>query len=226
MKDRRLRQLALDLLESQETERSRIAGELHDGIGQALAAMKFTVESGLEQINQGNIAEGQATLQRLVSMIRVTAEEIRRIQNDLQPSMLRDLGIAATLEWFCREYGKSHEGVRIEKRVTIEQEEVSAALQVTLFRLVQEAFDNIARHSKADQVFLGLEKEGGVLALTIRDDGQGFDPEEQRLYPKGKGLSGMQGRAELSGGTLVPQTEPGKGTSLTFRWPLPASRSP
>jgi signal transduction histidine kinase len=158
-------------------------------------------------------------------MIRSVAEEIRRIQNELQPSLLSDLGIAATLDWFCREFGRTHEGVRIEKRVIVEQGQIPAALQLTVFRLAQEAFANIARHGKADQVFLGLELEGGALTLTIRDNGQGFDPEEQRRHPQGKGLSGMKGRAELSGGTLVVQAAPGKGTTLAFSWLAPARRA-
>ncbi len=220
-----MRHLAQDLLEAQEAERKRIAGELHDGVGQALAAMKFTMESGLTQIAQGDSAEGQASLRKVTGMIRNVAEEIRRIQNELQPSMLRDLGIAATLDWFCREYGKTHEGVRIEKRVAVDEGQIPAALQLAVLRLVQEAFANIARHGKADQVFLGLELGGGALTLVIRDNGQGFDPEEQRRHPKGKGLSGMTGRAELSGGTLVVQAAPGKGTALSFSWPAPAKRA-
>jgi len=216
----RSRQLSIDLLTVQETERKRIAGELHDGVGQALAAAKFTVENGLQAMCRGSVMEAQATLARVVSMLRAIAEETRRIQNDLQPRMLEDLGLVETLDWFCQEHQKTYTGIRIECRVTVQEEEVPAALKATVFRIVQEAFNNIARHSKADCVQLSLSADSEGLALGIRDNGQGFVPEERGNRHSGMGLQNLKGRAELSGGAFRLDTEKGKGTALLFQWPL------
>ncbi len=217
----RSRQLSIDLLSVQETERRRIAGELHDGVGQALAAAKFAVENGLQEIGRGSIAEAQATLTRVVSMLRAIAEETRRIQNDLRPRMLEDLGLVETLAWFCQEHQKTFAGIRIEYRVTVQEEEVPAALKATVFRIVQEAFNNIASHSKADRVQLSLSSDGKSLALAIRDNGQGFEPAEPGARHRGMGLENLKGRAELSGGTFCLETGIGKGTALVFQWPFP-----
>ena len=222
----RSRQLSIDLLSVQETERRRIAGELHDGVGQALAATKFAVENGLQEMTRGNIEEARATMARVVSMLRAIAEETRRIQNDLRPRMLEDLGLVETLSWFCQEHQKTFAGIRIDCRVAIREEEVPAALKATVFRIVQEAFNNIARHSKADRVLLSLSSDSEGLALGIRDNGQGFEPEGAGARRPGMGLQNLKGRAELSGGTFRLDTGVGKGTSLLFQWPFPSQDRP
>jgi signal transduction histidine kinase len=213
------RRLSIDLLSVQEAERKRIAGELHDGVGQALAAAKFAVENGLQHMSKGNVPEAEATLARVVSILRTVSEETRRIQNDLQPRMLEDLGVVETLNWFCQEYQKTYTGIRIESSFAIREEEVPPELKATVFRIVQEAFNNIAKHSKADRVRLSFERGRQGLALTIRDNGRGFSPEEPGCRKHGMGLANMKGRAELSGGTFTIKSEPGKGTSLFFDWP-------
>jgi len=222
----RSRQLSIDLLTVQETERKRIAGELHDSVGQALAAAKFAVENSLQQVSQGRAAEAEATLARLVSMLRGIAEETRRIQNDLQPRMLEDLGLLETLDWFCQEHGKTYAGIRIECRIMVREEQVPSALKATVFRIVQESFNNISRHSKADLVQLGLSADSEGLILSIRDNGLGFEPKELGNRRSGMGLQNLKGRAELSGGTFCLDTEKGKGTALLFRWPSPPLSRP
>jgi signal transduction histidine kinase len=204
----------------QESERKRIAGELHDSVGQALAAAKFAVENGLQQMSLGSVAEAQATLARVVSMLRSVAEEAHRIQNDLRPRMLEDLGIVETLGWFCREFHQTYTGIRIDCRIGVREEQVPAGLADTVFRIVQEACNNVARHSQADQVQLDLRVDGHALVLSIRDNGQGFDPAEPGHRNGGMGLASMKGRAELSGGTFCLETRKGKGTSLVCKWPL------
>jgi signal transduction histidine kinase len=205
----------------------RLAGELHDGVGQALAATKFAVENGLQEMTRGNIAEARATIARVVSMLRAIAEETRRIQNDLQPRMLEDLGLVETLAWFCQEHQKTFAGLRIDCRVTVREEQVPAALKATVFRIVQEAFNNITRHSKADRVLVSLTAEGGNLALAIRDNGRGFEPAGPGAPRQGMGLQNLKGRAELSGGTFRLDTGMGKGTALLFQWAFPPQgRSP
>ena len=101
------------------------------------------------------------------------------------------------------------------------------SLKITLYRIIQEAFNNIAKHSKGDRVILSLENTPGGIALTIQDNGQGFDPEEARKrYRKGMGLSSMRERAELSGGTFSIESRMGKGTTLRMTWPPPVGGTP
>jgi signal transduction histidine kinase len=215
----RARQLSSDLLCAQEAERKRIAGELHDSVGQALAAAKFAVENGLQQMSRGSVGEAEATLGRVVSMLRAIAEEAHRIQNDLRPRMLEDLGIVETLGWFCREFQQTYAGIRIDCRIGVREDQVPAKLAGTVFRIVQEACNNVARHSKADRIQLDIRVDGHALVLGIRDNGQGFELVVGRKS-EGMGLSSMKGRAELSGGTFCLETGKEKGTELVCKWPL------
>ncbi len=221
------RVLSSQLLAAQETERRNIASEIHDSIGQTLAAINFGVDSVLAELRRGNSGNAITKLENMVSMIRNASDEVRRIQMDLRPSMLDDLGIAVTINWFCREFQKVYSTIQIEKRIGIEEDEVPKSLKISLYRIIQEAFNNIAKHSKGDRVIISLENTPSGIALTIEDNGQGFDPEEARKrYRKGMGLSSMRERAELSGGIFSIESGMGKGTTLRMTWPLPVGGTP
>ena len=217
----RCRLLSSELLSAQETERRNIAREIHDSLGQSLAVIKFGVEGALAQVRRGNPEEAVTALQKLMSTVQTASEEARRIQLDLRPPMLDDFGVEVTINWFCREFQKVYSTIGIDKRIEIEEEnKIPQTLGISLYRIVQEAFNNIARHSKGDHVHLSLISNHNRVELTIQDNGRGFDPEEVRKrYRRGMGLSSMKERAELSGGTLSIQSAEGKGTTLTFKWP-------
>jgi len=218
----RCRLLSSELLSAQETERRNIAREIHDSIGQTLAAIKFGVENGLEQIRRGNPGDAGARLENAISLIQNVSQDVRRIQMDLRPSILDDLGILVTINWFCREFEKTYSAIRIEKQIRTEEEEIPQFLKITLYRIIQEACNNMAKHSNGNRAVLMLESNHDGISLTIQDNGEGFDPEEVRKrYRRGMGLSSMKERAELSGGTFAIQSEKGKGTTLSFRWPPP-----
>jgi signal transduction histidine kinase len=220
----RCRVLSSQLLAAQETERRNIAGEVHDGIGQILAAIKFGTEDALDQLQRGNSDVSAAKLGNVVSMLGNASQEVRRIQMDLRPSMLDDLGILVTINWFCREFEKVYSTIRVEKRIRIEEDEVPHVLKITLYRIIQEAFNNMTKHSKGDQVVLSLERNHNGIVLMIQDNGQGFDPEEVRKrYRKGMGLTSMKERAELSGGSFAIESEQGKGAIIQVSWPLPGT---
>jgi signal transduction histidine kinase len=124
---------------------------------------------------------------RLIVPFSVTGEsveEARRMQMNLRPSTLDDLGILATLGWFCQEYQKIYSRVCIEKEIAIQENEVSTPLKVVAYRLVQEAMNNVAKHSKADLIHLSLRRMENEIELAIKDNGMGFDLEEFFL-PKG-----------------------------------------
>ena len=215
------RVLSSQLLSAQENERRNIAREIHDSIGQTLAAINFSADKVLTELRRGNLGDATKAMENMVSMLRNASEEARRIQMDLRPSILDDLGILVTINWFCREFQKAYSTIHIEKRIGIGEDEVPQFLKITLYRIIQEAFNNMAKHSKGTQVFLSLERNNNGIGLTIQDNGEGFDPEETRKrYRKGMGLSSMKERAGLSGGSLTINSSPGKGTIIRAAWPL------
>jgi PAS domain S-box-containing protein len=220
--ENRLRTLSSQLLTIQETERKRVAHELHDGIGQTLTAVKFKVEGTLQQMAKAR-SKSKEALESIIPVIQQSVEEVRRIQMDLRPSTLDDLGILATLEWFCREYQKIYSHLHIEKEISIKEDEVSTPIKTVIYRVVQEALNNIAKHSKADLIHLSLGKGEDKIQLVIQDNGQGFDLEEI-LSPdrsrRGLGLTSMRERTELSRGTFEIETNKGKGTTIRASWPI------
>jgi signal transduction histidine kinase len=133
------------------------------------------------------------------------------------------LGILATISWFCREYQKIYAGIEIEPRIEIEEREVPADLKTVLFRILQEAMNNVAKHSGAGRVRLSLRKQEGALRLVVEDDGIGFDPSRVQCADpdlRGFGLTSMKERAELTGGSLQIESKPGEGTRLQGVWPI------
>ena len=219
-----LRQLSIKVLSAQEEERKRIAGEIHDTLGACLSAIKFKVESVLQGITKTPNASIES-LGTIVPVIQEGVEECRRIQMDLRPSMLDDLGLLPTLSWFCRRFQTIYSGIRVDQEVTIEESEVPVSLKIAAFRVTQEAMNNVAKHSKANTVRLCLRKIDGRMEITVEDNGQGFDLEKV-LGPgsesRGLGLTNMRERAELSGGSFEVESTQGKGTVIRVWWPLPA----
>jgi signal transduction histidine kinase len=141
---------------------------------------------------------------------------------DLRPSSLDDLGILATINWFCREFQKIYTDIRIEKKIDIEENEVSNPLKTVIFRVLQEAMNNIAKHSKADLVRLSLNKQDANMELTIEDNGQGFDFKDVLSADgsgRGFGLASMRERTELSGGSFALESKRGEGTIIRASWP-------
>jgi len=211
----RLREISSRLLTIQEDERKRFSRELHDGLGQMLSSIKFMLAGAASPASSGSDATGLR--KDILRMVRESIEEVRRIQMDLRPPMLDDLGILATLTWFTREFFGIYPRIRCEKRFDVREEEVPGPLKTVLFRITQEALNNAAKHSRADLVVLSLTRTHEALVLEITDNGVGFDPSSPKT---GFGLIGMRERAELSGGRLAVESGPGKGTRVHARWPL------
>jgi signal transduction histidine kinase len=221
-REKRLEDLSARLLKAHEEERKRIAGELHDTIGSCLAGIKFKVEKALQEI--GKPGTGAAdSLNTIIPVVQESIEECRRIQMDLRPPILDDLGLLATLSWFCRRFQTIYSEIQIEKEVEIEEGEIPNALKTVIFRVTQEAMNNIAKHSKADLVRLSLRKLNGRIELTIHDNGQGFSPEKAialEAKKRGLGLSSMKERVNLSGGSFDIESAEGKGTVIDASWLL------
>ena len=211
----RLRHLSSQLLTVQENERKRISREIHDSIGQTLAAIKFGLENKLNQIGKGPAPPG-VSLESIISLAQNGIEESRRIQMDLRPSILDDLGILATIGWFTREFQKVYSQISVEKETNIEEKDVPNPLKIVIFRIIQEAMNNISKHSRATLIQLSLGKRGDKIELMIEDNGMGFDLETSK---RGLGLTSMRERTELSGGAFVIESTPGKGTIIHASWP-------
>ncbi len=222
--EHRLRLLSSQVLMAQEKERKRISQELHDGIGQYLSAIKYRVEHLiLTQSDEKGSPGDKPTLEKVIPVIQGAIEEIRRICMDLRPSTLDDLGILATISWFCREFQATYSGVLIKQKIQVEEQEIPPLLKIVIFRIVQEALNNIGKHSKAGQISLNLTRKGRHLNLDIRDNGGGFDlkkPYSSENSNRGMGLAGMKERAKLSGGALTIHSQPGKGTRIQAVWLL------
>ncbi|MEJ5375951.1 MAG: MASE3 domain-containing protein [bacterium] len=220
-----LKNLSGAVLAAQENERKQVAQEIHDSIGQILAAVKFSTERALLELPAGREDESSSILQDVVAMVQGAIEEVRRIQMDLRPAVLDDLGLVATIGWFCREFEKVYGGVRIEKRLEMEEDQVPGPLKIVIFRVLQEALNNVARHSGADRVKVSLWGSDSELCFRVEDNGKGMDMDltmGQACVHHGRmGILGMRERVELSGGgSFSIKSEPGKGTQVEGRWPL------
>lgn len=213
----RLRLLSAQLITVQENERKQIARDLHDGVGQMLSAIKFKIEEILQQRDERKQMIEDANMRYLVPMIRESIEEVRRIQMDLRPPVLDDLGIIATIGWFVREFERVYSFLSIQKVIHIEENEIPVSLKIVLYRILQEALNNIAKHSQANRATIALGERDKRIELTIEDNGTGFDLKNMR---KGLGLTSMRERAELSGGTFMIESVLGKGTTIRASWPL------
>ena len=216
-----LRQLSAALLSAQERERKRIAQEVHDSMGASLAATKFKVETALTEMGNDS-PQTRAALESVIPIIQGTIEEARRIQMSLRPSILDDLGILATLNWFCRQYESIYPSIHIEKEIDIKEHEVPDSLRIVIYRVLQEAMNNIAKHSKTPVVLLFLKRTDRAIQLVIRDSGQGFDLAEaqsRKDTPRGLGLDSMRERVELSGGSFSIESRKGAGTVIRATWP-------
>ena len=216
---RELRRLSAELLNAQEKERRRIASEIHDGITGSLNAIKLSIEMTATQMERGNAST--ESLRRLVSTLQRTIDETRRIMADLRPSILDDFGIVATINWLCREFEKIYPHIRIEKNVEPIEDQVSESLKTVIFRISQEAMNNIAKYSQADRADLSLRKIAGGIELVIRDNGRGFDVATAARSDSegGLGLRSMRERAELAGGSFTIESNPGVGTTIRATWP-------
>jgi signal transduction histidine kinase len=222
-----LRRLSAQLLAIQEKERQRIASDLHDGIGQSLSLIKLSLECGFQLLESGEQEKGHELLRSIVPKLDAAIAELRRTTSDLRPPMLDDLGIIATLSWFFRELGPVCNGKRIEKDVTVTEGDVPMPVKAAIFRILQEAMNNVLKHANADLVRVCLKKSDGEIRFSIEDNGQGFDRETTPGCRRcGFGLLTMKERAISCGGTLEVESARGRGTRIAAAWPLATAAKP
>jgi signal transduction histidine kinase len=210
------------LLTLQETERKRISRDLHDGMGQILASIKMRIESAAVLLDEGRIQPAAEALNAIVPMVQQTIDEVRRISTDLRPSILDDLGISATVNWFCRHFADTY-AVRVETDLAIDERVVPERLKTVVYRILQEAMNNVAKHADADLVRVSFRKVGRSVELIVDDNGRGFDIQDvlsAGAFARGLGLSSMQERVKMSGGSFSLTSARKVGTVVQAVWPV------
>jgi len=218
----RLSALTRDIVTTQEEERRRVSRELHDEAGQALTALKLSL-----QTMQADLPAGSGTRPRLgeaVTLTDTTLEQIRMLAQDLRPPALDTLGLDATLEGLCRQFAR-RTLVQV-SYVGVELPGFTGPATICLYRFLQEALTNAARHGHATEIQVRLEKDAECVCLSVEDNGQGFDTQKvfsDQGNAKSIGLIGMQERTKMVGGQLEIYSNPGRGTRLIARVPLEAA---
>lgn len=221
--EQQLRHLSNQLLIAQEIERKRIAGEIHDSVGQSLAAIKMRVQNVLYRIEEGLPRTKETSLEAVIPIIQQSMDEVRRIQTALRPPMLDELGLVPTIDWFLREFKTTYPSIKVTKNIMVDESDLMDLTKTAIFRIIQEAFNNIGKHSGATQAQLALQEAKDHLVLQIRDNGTGFDlikTEKESSVNESMGLGSMRERAQYAGGTITIDSSSGKGTKINIIWPL------
>ncbi|MGU7780101.1 ATP-binding protein [Burkholderia sp. PU8-34] len=217
----RMRQACL--LMGQQKERHRLAAELHDGLGQALTLIKLMNEDALMRLRRGEIGEAANLLDATVLRIRETIGEVRQICGELRPPMLDKLGLPAALASLCRRIERDTETLSIEFNCDVDDDDVPEHLKADMFRVAQEALNNIVKHAQATEILLGLRHDAGRVLLTIQDNGIGYETRPLTTgdaHTTGLGLIGMQHRVESHGGTFSIRSSAATGTLVSAAWAL------
>ncbi|HEY83261.1 MAG TPA: HAMP domain-containing protein [Dehalococcoidia bacterium] len=211
-------QLLQRLISAQEEERRRVARELHDEAGQALSAIMMNLSRAIEALPD-EATEAKEKLAQSRSLAARTLADLRKLIYDLRPEVLDQLGLVPAL----RSYVKSHlEAQKIKAQLSFIglKDRLSPQVEITLFRIIQEAITNIIRHSGASEVNIQVTAKNSMVTTTIKDNGKGFDVEAAFQAPESWGLRGIRERVAILGGELKIESKRGKGTSIEFRIPL------
>lgn len=217
----RLRNLTARLESVQEEERTRIAREVHDELGQALTAVKLELSRLRDQLPQAPLSLVD-TLQSIYALVDTTIQSVRRIATELRPVVLDQLGLVPAIEWQAREF-QSRTAIQCTLDIYLRSVSLSQAGSTAMFRIFQEILTNVARHARASAVNINLQEQAGALVLEVRDNGRGVTDAELS-NPKSLGLVGMRERALLLGGETTIKGTPGKGTTVKVRIPLDERR--
>ncbi|RQR50546.1 PAS domain S-box protein [Burkholderia sp. Bp9140] len=218
-----LRELSANLQNVREEEKTRIARELHDDLGQQLTALKMDLSVVEQQLRvPGDTQPDVGVLSHLQGMRRLidaTVASVRRIAADLRPVMLDDLGLVPAIEWLANDFTNRY-GIDVERHIETGGLTFTSTGATTLFRIVQEALTNVARHADATRVTLLLDIEEGFCVLRVADNGRGAAPGGTAHEDKSFGLIGIRERAHMLGGSVTIDTALACGFSITVAFPL------
>jgi two-component system sensor histidine kinase UhpB len=206
---------SLSIIEAQENERRRISRELHDGLGQLLSAAKLNFGM-IDFVNNNNKERTTDIVKQVDSIISKAIVEARRIAHDLRPTTLDDFGLIPALRILCQEFSKIT-GIKVKFQVSPSLERIDPKVEIAIYRIVQESFNNISKYAEATEVSLDLYRKESQVFVRVKDNGKGFDPDaviKSKKAGGGFGLMNMKERAELIGGKVEIVSSSGTGTEL------------
>ena len=221
-----LRLLSRQLLSAQEEERKKISRELHDVIAQTLTGINVQL-SALKKETIGNSQGLGQSITRTQRFVEQSVEIVHRFARELRPAVLDDLGLIPALHTFMKGF-REQTGIRVTLAAFAAVEQVGSDERTVLFRVAQEALNNVGRHAQATEAKVGIQKGEGVICMTIQDDGKGF---QMPSLAQGKrsirlGLLGMRERVEMVGGSIRLISAPGQGTTVEARIPFATAAKP
>jgi signal transduction histidine kinase/CheY-like chemotaxis protein len=212
-----LRELASRLQSVREDERTHIAREIHDELGQSLTALKMELSWVGKSLTREGVEKVMPKIRSMSELIDQTIHQVRRLSTELRPGVLDHLGLVAAVEWQTEEF-KTRTGIDCEVRASLNDQGLSDDRCTAIFRILQETLTNVARHANASRVSVSLKQEDDNLVLEVQDNGKGFDNEGARFTSLG--LLGMRERALLLGGELYISSVPGKGSRIAVKIPF------
>jgi len=228
--------LSRQLIRTTEEERHALARDLHDDFGQRLTALQLGIET-IKLSSERGLLEPEESREKLTSCLKQSeklsaliadlGDRVRAISGGLRPTMLDELGLIPTLEWLVEDFTEQHKGIRLKLRIGEVNERFQPELELTVFRICQEALNNIAKHAHAGSVLVEFDKAGSDLVLRVKDDGVGFGAGELQTARAGRrgtgkqgvGLIGMRERAALVNGSLEFKSIKGQGSEVLLTLP-------
>ncbi len=224
-----LQSLSEQLLNVQESERRRLSGELHDSIEQSLRAIKYSLER-VSVINaESDVGNLDIEIDNVIKQVVDCIRETRSLVTSLRPLILDDMGPASAISWLCRHFADVYRGIEFRAELSLDNDDIPASLATPLYRIIQEGLNNVVKHASARAVIVTVGIEGDKLRAEVLDDGVGFDvdaADTAKLRQLGSfGRLGMRRRASNSGGLLILNSTPGKGTRLEVEWDLTEAKS-
>ena len=209
------------LIHAQELERKRIASELHDGIAQSAGVIKYNIEASIERLSRADPTLDLSLLESVVDQTRSLLEEVRRVSANLAPSILDDFGLCVALQWLCDEFRSDTCDYQPSCATRLDEANLPRVIKLAVFRVVQEALNNISKHASASLVKVDVSMNEHVLRLEVADDGIGL-PGDDSAGGHGSGLQNMCERVETTGGEFSIESATGKGTLIRASWDAPA----
>ena len=219
--EKTLRRLSLKLLNAQEAERKKVSRDLHDSIGSKLTGIKYSLEKLLSDMKDAPITL-KTTTKDLIAIALNTIEETQRIYKNLHPSVIDDIGLKAAIRDLTHEFEAIYSHINIKIELDVKENDIIDSLKIQIYRVIQEALNNIAKHSDANRARLILKKNNERIQLIVEDNGKGFDLKDvfsEDDHTSGMGLESMKERTELFEGIFKIKSDEGEGTMIEAFWP-------
>ena len=219
-----LKNLSAKRIQSYEEERRRIGEELHDGLAQTLSAIKVWSDAAIARMENNKPEESMESIRSILTLAKTSVSEVRNIIKNLRPTVLDDLGLEAAVSWLCQEFEKTHSQIVLKRKINLINEQIPESLKIVIFRITQEALNNVSKHSGANLVSVLLNQCPDTIELTVHDNGIGFNIDDalnaSQPMERGLGLTSMEERAKLSGGVFSIVASPAKGAMVRVIWKI------